>query len=306
VASFFVTCYLLGVAADLLQLARTTRPAGRRKLLNRTARELDLVVDPATAPLVIERLVRRERVTAAGSLLIWSIVLPVYAVLALHAVHVVGTNKPARYVPLGVILPWASVRFGQVAARSGLMMYEVARRTKVTGPRVARVRVPVLTDYVRPLELWAARLVVLVAAPVTTVVLISTAKGNRDARFISTPVMVAGVLFAVALLIAAELTARRLLALGQPASTEVELTWDDALRSRQLRELYLSVMAVGLVVTAFSLIDLNLPDWTQMPLLYGTLGAIVLLGVIGKPAAHYRRRLWPATTDRRAYEPTAA
>jgi hypothetical protein len=188
------------------------------------------------------------------------------------------------------------VTFGQVAARSGLMMYEVARRTYVTGPRVARVRVPVLADYVRPLELWAARLVVLVVVPVTTVVLIITAS-TRDARVISAPAMIAGVLVAVALLIAAELAARRLLALGQPASTVLELAWDDALRSRQLRELYLSVMAVGLVLTMFTLVDLNLPDRTQMPLLYGTLGVIAALGVIGKPAAHYRRRLWPAPTD---------
>ena len=300
---FFVVLYLVVVAAVGWRLWDVTRPAGRAKLLDKTARELDLAIDEATAPLVTQRLVARERVGAVGTLVIESIVAPIYAVWAVHALN---SHKPPAFTPLFLVIPWAAVVFGQIAARAGLMVYEVARRRRVVGPRVARAQAPGLTDYVRPLELWITRLVVLALAPATTVLLIVTMRGTRDGHFISAPLMVAGVLFALAILTAVELAARRLLALGQPASSMVELAWDDALRSRQLRELYLSAAGVGLLVALYSVIALNLPDWTQPILMYGTPAVIGLTYFYGKPAAHYRRRLWPAPTDRQPYETSVA
>ena len=83
-------------------------------------------------------------------------------------------------------------------------------------------------------------------------------------------------------------------ALPQPAATPRELAWDDALRSMQLRELYLLATTASLLISVLTLGLLQ----SSFIAIYGVLLVVLILSFKGSPATHYRRRLWPWPTDR--------
>ncbi|BEP12363.1 hypothetical protein acdb102_06740 [Acidothermaceae bacterium B102] len=303
-AIFFSACLVALVLVAIGRWWWLGRPGKTLQLLHKAARDLDLSVDPVNAAPVAARLVRRERAALVGHVGACLVVLPFYA---LYMVHVTNNSahhfRPPSLFLLILMVPYVTPMLGRQAVLAGLLVREAHRRGAHRGPRVARAVVPHLSDYVRPLEIWAARFIALAVVPAAV---LGAVFGDTDAKTsaLVAPSLVVGAAIVAAVWALAELTARRLLEVGQPADNPIELAWDDALRSRQLRELFLFVSAFGLLLTMFSALG-ELPDSLTMVPFLCALAVLGLLGLVGKPASHYRRRLWPAPTDRRQARATA-
>ena len=278
-------------AITAFQLWRLSRPARQRRMADKTARRLDLALDEQTRPLVQNRLVRRERVALVATAVLETAYLPVALALDHSRFRVQHANAPIVFV-----LPFLIFTASRPLLLSLLMAYDALRRQRDPGPRVARVVVTRLTDYVRPVELWAARFLAGVVVPACALIVGLTQQHRADEPWLSGAVLVATALSAPLLLAVAELGAHQLVALPQPASTPTELAWDDALRSMQLRELFVVVTGGSLMISVLSVAVLD----SSFIAVYGVIVVMVLLGFAGSPASHYRRRLWPWPTEEQA------
>jgi hypothetical protein len=295
VALFFVIGLMALVAAAGWRWRWVGTPGHSAELLDKAARQLDLAVGPPNAEAITRRLVQRERVALLGGLALQLVVLPFYALYMGHTLHDVHRTSHPTFLPLMLMVPLAGTMLGRQGALTALLIREAHSRSAVPGPRLARAVVPLLTDYVRPLEVWSARLIALVTTPAAAIWCLVAETGTQLGRYVI-PSMVAGAVIVATLLALTEVTARRVLDLGQPAANPFELAWDDALRSRQLREVYLLVSGAGVLLTAFCL-GPAVPERLTMVPFFATLGLLAVLGLLGKPASHYRRRLWPWPTD---------
>lgn len=267
-----------------------SRPAHRLALLDKTARRLDLAVDPANAESVARRLVRRERAGSIGYLVALALITPV----ELHYIqHSLNETKPPPYTPLSLVLPWVGVTLGTLVGRGVCAVLDARRAAE--GPRVARTRVPVLSDYVRPCDVLAVRVLCLLVAPALCAAFV--ADPGPQSHHLHPWLIWAGVAVSLAVWILAELSARALLSLGQPATTLTDLAWDDAIRSLELRQLYAAALTPAIFVIEFAIIGLQPPDAAQPLFLYGSLVLAAAFAFLGKPASHFRRRLWPAPID---------
>lgn len=117
------------------------------------------------------------------------------------------------------------------------------------------------------------------------------------------------VLVPLVVLALAALAGRRVVTRPQPAHTEVELAWDDALRARALRDL---VAGVGVVGASYGLLSVAVigvvpsspvpvPVATALSAVFAVVGAFcVVVTVVPGPTTRFRRRLWadalPAAT----------
>lgn len=158
--------------------------------------------------------------------------------------------------------------------------------------RIARIDTPILQDYISSGWQWAAAagmsLGVALSAGLLTGALPSN-PGNAGLPFLGVLVLaglsILGVIVAVVL-------SKELLAIPQPASTELELQWDDALRASALRDIWVASigLATSTVVAASS--------WvleTSSPSIYATalVGTVPLI-LFSLPASkRSRQRLWP-------------
>jgi hypothetical protein len=269
-------------------LWRLSRPRRQLRIVDNTARQLDLALDAHTGPLVRARLVRRERVALAGTTVLMTAYLPL--ALTLDHAHPGATHPVA---PIVFVLPFLIILGSRPLLLSCLLAYEALRRCRQPGPRVARVVVPRVTDYVRPVEVWAARALTGVVVPGSALI-VGLAQHHRPGyQWLSGTGLILTAVSGPLLLALVETGARRLAALPQPAATPIELAWDDALRSMQLRELYLLATTAALLI---SVLTLGLLE-SSFIAIYGVLLVVLILSLKGSPASHYRRRLWPWPTD---------
>ena len=256
------------------------------RILVRTATRLTLPVDEATAPAIMARLSRRERAGLAGAALLAMIVLPIWH----HWLYEPVLAHPQPVSPLILITPALTVVAGRLVALTGLTVWDASRRRRASDVRIARAFVPTLTQYVRAREIWAARTTACVALPLAA---LSTWDDRLDGRRIhSATSVITTVAVLLLLLVLAELTSHRLVAVGQPAASAMDLVWDDGLRSMQLRELYLTVTVASLYVAVLFTGGLPSPVGAT-----AFLSAFAVVGwcVAGSPGSYYLRRLWPAT-----------
>lgn len=176
-------------------------------------------------------------------------------------------------------------------------------RPPATGVRIARARDLRIADYVAPVELIGARILVVVATStsVLTIVLLATLT-DETASMMPLGVITA---LAIASLVIFEVGARAIVGQASPAEDPTSLAWEDALRADTLRGLVTAPLTFGCVAVALSTVG----AFGLLPLSAGSivLGAVVpiavLLGTItvgivaqlSKPQRHFLRVLWPET-----------
>jgi hypothetical protein len=171
--------------------------------------------------------------------------------------------------------------------------------------RIARLGAVSLSDYRSPFDQWAPRLVVALA--LLGIVLRAAIYPHG---FSSVPFFLyvyAGVM--VASLAVYEASSRLLIRSGQPATSELDLAWDDALTSRALASISAAPLYLGgyfgLAAWAFypathtgatavgSQVQIDV-QFVALVLVLATIGA----GVGAKAQRRYLRKLWPDLATR--------
>ncbi|WP_165067322.1 hypothetical protein [Marisediminicola senii] len=293
----FIVVAILGVVSAT-PLAWDRRPAQRGRVLDKYARRVNLAMTPEVEPLVVARLVAREKSMFSGAMtgigigLIGSLLLP----------GGVGSSL----VPLALV---AGMLLGLAA---GAAVSSVRGQLAVAGdgPRVARMQAPGFADYVGPIERWGARGAVILAALSVVGAAIALSVGALgEARMSAVDLVgsgaVAGAVASIVALIGAELFAARIVAHRQPAGSTTELAWEDAIRAMTLRDLVSVPFVLGFVsaVMTFLLVGSN-ADTAGAGAPAALVGMAVLLIVVttaislsaaswaSKPMQHYWRRLW--------------
>ena len=107
--------------------------------------------------------------------------------------------------------------------------------------RIARLGAVSLSDYRSPLDQWAPRLVValaLVGVALRTAIYKTGFSSVPSFVFVYLGVMVAS-------LVVYEAASRLLIRSGQPAASELDLAWDDALKSRALASISVAPLYLG-------------------------------------------------------------
>ncbi|MFT2817819.1 hypothetical protein [Leifsonia sp. A12D58] len=200
--------------------------------------------------------------------------------------------KNPALVPSGV----AGYAVGSIAIAVGTASAALVavRQFAEPGPdasRVARARSHSLFDYVHPGWVWAAVTAAGVATAAGATLLLGSRRPDAD---IGLPLPAVVSLAAIALIgvPVVALLCRALLAVPQPASSELELQWDDALRASALRDLWIASIALSTaaLVTAASWLVGPAPIEVYAVCVIGYL-PIVLTAL---PASRRtNRRLWP-------------
>jgi len=158
--------------------------------------------------------------------------------------------------------------------------------------RVARLDAPTLPDYVNPGWFWAAAGATVFGVALTAGLLtgaLPPTPGNAGPPLAGVAALAA---FSIIGLVGATLLSRRLLAIPQPASTELELQWDDALRAFALRDIWIA--SIGLSTATFVaacswVLDTSSPSFYAAALI-GSAPLIFLSLPASKRSCH---RLWP-------------
>ncbi len=166
--------------------------------------------------------------------------------------------------------------------------------------RVARLNAVSLSDYRSDFEQWAPRLVVAIA-----LVGLAIRGAIYPLGYASVPPFLyvyAAVM--VASLLVYEIASRALIRSGQPASSELDLAWDDALKSRALVGIALAPLILGgyLGIAAWVFYPPTHSGATaigsQIEIAFQFAGlALMLASILASSAAksrtRYLRRLWP-------------
>src|SRR5690606_22755761 len=104
---------------------------------------------------------------------------------------------------------------------------------------------------------------------------------------------------AVLLLLIFEIAGRRIVAMGNRVGSPEELVWEDAIRSKTVRDISSAPALVGLYAIAHSLPSLfgertEAPflGWMGVAAFAGTLIVLVITTTL-RPERHFLRRLWP-------------
>jgi hypothetical protein len=179
--------------------------------------------------------------------------------------------------------------------------------------RVARLRAVSLSDYRSPYEQWMPRIIVALALGGLAL------RGAVDpSGFAIVPVfMWVYAAITLASLLLSEFASRAIIRGGQPAGSELELAWDDALKSRALNSIAMAPIYLGAYfgvgTVAFFPPTHTGPtaDAAQLEIGLGFVAVVLVLiwagiAVVSKPQQRYRRRLWPQFVDGKQKAPTGA
>lgn len=158
-------------------------------------------------------------------------------------------------------------------------------------PRIARATRPRMTDYLSPT--WT---VTSIATCTTAVIVAVLVLPNTTAHSTLTTIAIVLVVASVLTLALCTLLARRLLASPQPANDRLELAWDDALRARALRSVWVASLAMSASATLF-VVNLGTP---RAAVLFAfeyalSLTAMLAFNRMSRPGRRFQRRLWPRT-----------
>lgn len=109
-------------------------------------------------------------------------------------------------------------------AFSALRQFALPRGSDAS--RVARLDAPTLADYVHPAWVWAAGIWVVAAVTLTASLFVGNLRSDAEAGGLPLAGVVVLAALAIGGVACAALLSRRLLAIPQPASDELELQWD--------------------------------------------------------------------------------
>ena len=283
----------IAVTGLVVALGLSFVPTLRTAAAYRFARSVGLNLPPEIEPAVRARLTSRVRGGCLGA---------VVALVAAAAALQFWVDVDAA-APLAVLLLIGAVFAGYAVGAAGASL-----RSADHDPdriRVARSRAVGVPDFLAPVELVGARVVVAVGFLVATATVVVGATGGAptSGNFAVT-VLLAGA--GVVTLVAFEIVSRRVVARPQPAGTPSELVWDDAVRSTLLRDLVTAPLAFGMYATLYGLVDFAggiegnysslgaaflATSAVFAPLALVSFAAIVTLAL--KPQRHFARRLWP-------------
>ncbi|MDD0857993.1 hypothetical protein NHF46_09895 [Arthrobacter alpinus] len=173
-------------------------------------------------------------------------------------------------------------------------------------PRMARLEAVGLRNYMSPKRLYAAPLLLVLAAALAVTGLVLGATGAIDSgAFLRGPAL-PFLLAAAVVLGLCVVMARKILEQPQPAADTLELAWDDAIRADVLRKL--GVLASVMAWLAVSAAGLGILDGlgataaanmgTALGQMLSTWGyfAVILTYTHGSSLSWFRQRLWPNFT----------
>jgi hypothetical protein len=279
----------------LIALAISLRPSARRTAVYKFSTTIQLpIINDQIEAAAERRILHRTRATIAGAIVG---LLATAAVVFFNPDIANGAATVIWLVALPLTLMGSATGSVLVALRESLF------HTHTNAVRVARPITVTLSDYLSPVRLRLPAAVVLVAGVLNLVAftlglnqVIDTETFLRSAAL---PMLVAAI-FAIVI---GRTLARRLLAQPQPASSELELAWDDAFRADTLRGLWM----FGAVIAWLAIAASGLGTLQGLDALHGTtwslgLGsqlftwgylAILLTFSIGQAQRHFRFALWP-------------
>ena len=238
------------------------------------AYRLDIPLPESQYHTVRTRLARRYRGIAIGGLLGATI-----AVVTIPAPPAGSDGFDAVLLVIGLVFTGMALGVSVASA-----WRPVARDPgAVTMARVEAVR---LSDYIAPIELQGAR--VVVGASVVLVI-VALARGMGPSTALAA--VLSGL--SIASLVFFEVFGRRVVARPQPASTPEELKWDDALRSAVLRDIVTAPLGLGaysvlLVILGF----IGTADLGSAGLIGLALAIIAAAISATRPQRYFLRRLW--------------
>lgn len=188
---------------------------------------------------VLGRIAGLERCTVAGGMV--GLVLA-----AVGSLFLGGSERLAGPVILSSVALSAGVGGAVWVTRS-------LRRDHSESPKVARSVATRLSDYVPSGERFSARLGPILAGLSgilgVTLLLFIPREHWLTGWMVAVPVLIT---LSLVVTVATALLSRRLLDLGQRASSDVELAWDDVVRAQALRGLWMNVTALAAIAVGAS------------------------------------------------------
>ncbi|MGO4103624.1 hypothetical protein AB4Y63_06705 [Leifsonia sp. YAF41] len=273
---------ILAVAAVGLILGLIYRSArSRREYL--VLAFTDRIGLPVT-PEIVDRVDRRIRDGYIGFSLGALVALVTFGMVVLVAPQLVPTGL-AGFAVSGVLM--AAPATG--GALSTLRQFPLRGGSGTS--RVARLEAPTLTDYVNPGWVWAATGGTAFGASLTIGLVTGALPTNPGNAGLPLGGVVALSVLSIVGLIGVVVLSRQLLTISQPAATELELQWDDALRASALRDIWIASigLATATIVSACSwVLDMSSPSYYAIMLL-GTAPMILLSLPVSNRSS---RRLW--------------
>ncbi|WP_157436433.1 hypothetical protein [Actinospica robiniae] len=245
---------ILALWVVALVVGRFDRPKAQARAVEHLAQLLRLAVPPGYEDRLIARMRRRGTVLV----LILGPIAALWMGWMTYAVTLAPEGGPRTESPILFSLPfWALGALALAASH----VYDSLRSSKESGPRVARIVEPALTDAVPPVLLWAARAVAvlpLLAALVWLIAPVSVQYASFAAARPQPVLYAVAVVLCPALVAGTELGQKRILSGRQNAATPQELAFDDALRVQAV--LALLNVPFGVCISAALLIASPLGD----------------------------------------------
>lgn len=285
---FLTVLAALSGLALLVLVGLTLSPRYRAARARQMSTSVGLALDDSVRPRVERALAVRLRTTGVG------------AVIGLA----LGWAAMTAW-PIGSFSQWFMLAglFLGIGAGSAVGAFLARPRATPAGPRIARSRDVTLGDYVAPIELTGARILVGAAVSTGTVVAVLLIGNPRETTSLVSLVVVT--LLAAGALVVFEVAGRAIIAQPSPAQDPTSLAWEDALRAETLRNLVTTPLMFGCVavaltvVGAFGTLPLNpvtIVVGTVVPMLL-LLAAltIAVVAMVSRPQRHFLRRLWPET-----------
>lgn len=292
----------LFTALSALLFMLTFRPQSAASMANRLERSIGLAIPNILRVDLSRRLVRRRRISLAGTVLATWAVLPL--VWGMGGVDASGS-------PTSVFLiVGASFAGGSIGAAIGSLQWPVQRDGNAI--RYARVGAVSLRDYIPPFERRGTWVMAALAVFLFLGSVIMNVAGVASIALLP-PATALSVLAAATVVSLGffEIVGRRIVGRAQPTGSELELVWDDALRSLDVRDLASAPMMLGIyaalvtgtdLVTALQSSRSSSFDFINSTFA-GMLALIIIIVVLGvfwiasRPERYFLKRLWPQYVD---------
>ncbi|GMA29096.1 hypothetical protein [Arenivirga flava] len=278
---------LILAAGSVLIAAIAVPRSSRSSPVRSFSRSVNLAVTAEVDRTVLRRVQARSLSFAGGLVL---------AAVVLMGLGLAGVEPGATTGIVTVLVVYGSVALC-IAVSAGAGRPWVPEGT----PRMARVGAARIQDYVPAFELVGARALcgLAVLACIGSAI---TAGASGSGAVAAWWAGYAAIVVAIA--VAWELNARRVLRRSVPAGSTQQLAWNDALRASVLRDTLTLPLTAGFF-GAFAgplhvLTELPLPGWIAAAvggavflLLVAAVLVLIPIALLVKPGRHYQRRLWP-------------
>ena len=269
---------VFGAVALAYVLIHRSTPAWRRPAVDALLVRLGIPVDDH----IISLLDKRVRNTAVLSCLAGFV-----ALLVIGGLVLLNGGFPEGLASTVLSLTFvAAAALGSAAAGIGQFAPQAPGTV-----RIARTRTPELHDYVNPGWMWASGGVCALAVLCTLATVLGADPGPR---MFGLPLLavVASSCVAVCAQFAAFVLSHRLLNLPQPAQSELELRWDDALRGMALRSLWTASLTLAWAAALLAVLWLLAPA-PSASMWFGFIAIVPIMLFSLRPSRRTEWYLWP-------------